>query len=113
MAATRTVSALRRTQSARSGSLGSGSVSTIVYGALLINTGSGPITDLTISYAGEMLRRGTAASDLLTFSYSTDASNITTGTFTNVAALNFAPALAQTLRPLAASTPNGRRSPSW
>jgi predicted extracellular nuclease len=73
------------------GSIGSGSVATIMYGARLTNNGSGPITALSIAFDGEMWRRGQSAvnADGLTFSYSTDASDLATGTFTNVAALNF------------------------
>ena len=71
------------------GSVGSGSVTSIVYGAKLTNNGSGPITALAISFDGEMWRRGPAPADMLTFSYSTTASDLTTGSFTNVAALNF------------------------
>ena len=72
------------------GSVGSGSAAPIYYGANFTNTGSGPITTLSISYDGELWRRGPSTNaDGLVFSYSTDASNLTTGTFTNVAALNF------------------------
>ena len=74
------------------GSVGSGGVAAITYGVKLQNSGQGPITALTISYKGEMWRRGQAAAnnDGLTFSYSTDATDLVTGTFTPVVALNFA-----------------------
>lgn len=73
------------------GSVGSGSVTAISYGARLLNSGSGPITSLTISYNGELWRRGPSTiPDGLTFTYSTDATDFATGTFTGVAALAFA-----------------------
>jgi len=70
------------------GSVGSGSVTPIVYGAKLTNLGSGPLVALTISVDGEMWRRGTSTAEGLTFSYGTNASDLTTGTFTNLPALN-------------------------
>ncbi len=74
------------------GSLGSGSVSTIFYGARFVNNAPGPITTLAISFDGKMWRRGTATSpaDGLTFAYSTDATTLSSGTFTAFPALNFA-----------------------
>lgn len=74
------------------GSLGSGSVTAAFYGAKLTNLGSGPITALAISFDGEMWRRGGATTngDRLTFSYSTTASDLTTGAYANVPALDFA-----------------------
>lgn len=75
------------------GSVGSGSVTTAVYGAKFTNLGSGPITALAISFDGEMWRRGSATTvgDRLTFSYSTTASDVTTaGAFTLVPAFDFA-----------------------
>jgi predicted extracellular nuclease len=74
------------------GSLGSGTVTPIQYGAQLTNNTGSVITSVTISYFGEMWRRGTAtasAAEGLTFAYSLDATNLTTGTFTTVAALAF------------------------
>ena len=72
------------------GSLGSGTVTPIHYGAQLTNLGSGPITALAISFDGEMWRRGSpTAPDSLTFAYSTDASNLTTGNYTPLPALSF------------------------
>jgi predicted extracellular nuclease len=71
------------------GSVGSGSLAAS-YGARLMNAGSGPITALAISFDGEMWRRGTSSADRLTFAYSTNASDLVTGTFTNFAELDFA-----------------------
>ncbi len=74
------------------GSVGSGSVTAVHYGARFTNNGSGPIVALAISFDGEMWRRGGASTvgDGLTFSYSTDATDLTTGTFTEGAVLDFA-----------------------
>ena len=74
------------------GSLGSGTVMPIHYGAKFMNAGSGPITALAISFDGEMWRRGNSAppnGDKLAFAYSLDATALTAGTFTPVPALNF------------------------
>lgn len=72
------------------GSVGSGSVSPMYYGAKFTNNSTGPITALTITFNGEMWRRGSpTAAELLTFAYSTDATALNTGTFTGFAALNF------------------------
>jgi len=71
------------------GSLGSGSVTSILYGAQFTNNSTGHITALAISFDGEMWRRGASTADGLTFAYSTSATGLNTGTFTNFAALNF------------------------
>jgi predicted extracellular nuclease len=74
------------------GSLGSGSVSPVQYGARLVNDTGSVITSITLSYQGEMWRRGSttaASNEGLTFAYSLDATNLTTGTFTNVPELAF------------------------
>ena len=71
------------------GSLGSGSITSIFYGAKFVNNSTGPITSLSISFAGEMWRRGTSAADGLTFSYSTSATAVNAADFTDFPALNF------------------------
>ncbi len=74
------------------GSVGSGSVATIQYGAQFTNMSGGVITSLTVSYYGEMWRRGTttaAAGDGLTFAYSASATSLSSGAYTNLPALNF------------------------
>src|SRR5215831_12205298 len=72
------------------GSVGSGTVATIHYGAKLTNTGEGPISTLTISYDGEMWRRGpSTAPDGLSFSYSTTATDLASAGFVTVSGLNF------------------------
>jgi uncharacterized protein len=66
------------------GSLGSGTVSPIYYGAQFTNNTGSVISAVTISYTGEMWRRGTATvanNERLFFTYSVDATNLTTGTF--------------------------------
>src|SRR5206468_175012 len=72
------------------GSLGSGTVTPIQYGAQLTNTGSSTIGTLTISYDGELWRRGPATNpDGLTFAYSTTATSLTDAGFVTVSGLNF------------------------
>src|SRR5262245_2717147 len=72
------------------GSVGSGTVAPIFYGAKFTNAGSGPITALAISFDGEVWRRGPSTNpDGLVFAYSTNATDLTTGTFTSLPALNF------------------------
>src|SRR5262249_46246152 len=73
------------------GSVGSGTVTPIQYGAQFTNNTGAVITSVTLSYFGEMWRRGTATTGAegLTFALSTDATSLTAGTFTNVPALNF------------------------
>ncbi len=74
------------------GSVGSGTVTPIQYGAQFTNNTGSVITSITISYFGEMWRRGTATStsgEGLTFAYSLNATNLTTGTFTTVPSLAF------------------------
>jgi hypothetical protein len=73
------------------GSLRSGTLIP-VFGAKFTNNTGIPITAFTISYTGEEWRLGTAARvipDSLAFEYSTDATSLTTGTWTKITALNF------------------------
>ena len=73
------------------GSVGSGSADPTHYGAKFVNAASGPLTALMITVDGEMWRRGASSppnGDALEFSYSTDAANLATGTFTPVPQLN-------------------------
>ena len=59
-------------------------------GASYINNTGGIINTLAISYTGEQWRIGVLARvDRLDFSYSTDATSLTVGTYTGVSALNF------------------------
>ncbi|MDQ3652947.1 MAG: nuclease [Acidobacteriota bacterium] len=61
-----------------------------VIGAKLTNNTGGPITSLSVTYTGEEWRLGTAArTDRIDFQYSTDATDLSTGTYTDVDALDF------------------------
>lgn len=71
------------------GSLGSGSVTPIYYGAFFTNGLAGAITDLAFSYTGEQWRAGSAGTDLLTFQYSFNAPNVRDGNWTTLSSLNF------------------------
>jgi uncharacterized protein len=71
------------------GSLLSGTITSTIGASFTNNTGS-TIASLVVAYTGEEWRLGTAArTDQLAFEYSTDATSLTTGTWTGVAALNF------------------------
>src|SRR5436309_1522048 len=60
------------------------------FGACFTNNTDSTITSLAIAYNGEQWRLGTAGrTDQMSFEYSTNATDLTTGTWTNVAALNF------------------------
>ncbi len=71
------------------GTVQSGSlISTI--GVAFTNTTGGPVTSLKISYVGEQWRLGaTARADRLDFQYSTDATNLATGTWKDADQLDF------------------------
>src|SRR3954454_3688912 len=61
-----------------------------LFGAKYTNNTGATITSLVISYNGEEWRLGTAArTDQINFEYSTNATDLSTGTYTGVAALNF------------------------
>lgn len=71
------------------GSLRSGTLIP-VFGACYTNNTNSTITSLIISYTGEEWRLGTAGrTDRLDFQYSTNATDLTTGTYTDVDALDF------------------------
>jgi hypothetical protein len=72
------------------GGLLSGSL-TPTIGARFTNNSGATITSLDISYTGEQWRLGAVArgADRLDFQYSTDATGLTTGTWTDVNALDF------------------------
>ncbi len=71
------------------GQLRSGTLIPIFGAAFTNNTGS-TITNLAISYTGEEWRLGTAArADRLDFQYSTNATDLVTGTYVDVDALDF------------------------
>jgi endonuclease I len=71
------------------GGLQSGSVTPTIGASFTNNTGAA-INTLTISFTGEQWRIGTAGrADRLDFSYSTNATSLTVGTYTADATLNF------------------------
>jgi hypothetical protein len=73
------------------GSLAS-DTSVFYFGAEFVNDSSATLTEFTLSFTGEQWRDGfvaTGAANTLAFSYAVDALNISNGTFTSVAALNF------------------------
>src|SRR4051812_25491937 len=61
-----------------------------LFGACFTNNTGATIASLAIAYNGEEWRLGTAArTDQMSFEYSTNATDLVTGTWTNVAALDF------------------------
>jgi hypothetical protein len=71
------------------GGLRSGSVTSTIGAAYINNTG-GVISQLTIAFTGEQWRLGTAGrTDRLDFQYSTNATALNSGTYTDVDALDF------------------------
>jgi uncharacterized repeat protein (TIGR01451 family) len=61
-----------------------------LFGACFTNNTGATLTSLAIAYNGEEWRLGTAGrTDQMSFEYSTNATDLVTGTWTNVAALNF------------------------
>ena len=61
-----------------------------VFGACFTNDTGYPIAGMSIAYSGEEWRSGTAGrTDELDFQFSTDATDLVTGNWTGVAALNF------------------------
>jgi len=61
-----------------------------LFGACFTNNTGSTITNLAVAYNGEEWRLGTAArTDQMNFEYSLNATDLVTGTWTNVAALNF------------------------
>src|SRR4051812_22377968 len=60
------------------------------FGAAFSNDTGQTLTSLSVAFTGEEWRFGTAGrTDTLNFEYSTDATDLTTGTWTNVPALAF------------------------
>jgi hypothetical protein len=61
-----------------------------LFGAKFTNNTGSTITSLDVAYNGEEWRLGTAArTDQMNFEISTNATDLSTGTYSNVAALNF------------------------
>ncbi|WP_048506092.1 T9SS type A sorting domain-containing protein [Chryseobacterium angstadtii] len=62
------------------------------WGAQFTNNTGSPITQLAVAYTGEEWRMGQATrgtNDQITFEYSTNATSLTTGTWTGVSALTY------------------------
>lgn len=60
------------------------------WGACFTNNTGATVTSADVAYFGEEWRLGTAGrTDLMTFEFSTNATSLTTGTWTGVSALNF------------------------
>lgn len=70
------------------GCLASGNLVSVI-GANFINSTGGPLSALAISYTGEQWRRGDGDANTLAFAYSTNATSLTSGTWTSVSQLNF------------------------
>jgi len=71
------------------GSLRSGTLIS-TFGACFTNNTGSTLSSLDLAYTGEQWRLGTAArTDQINFEYSTNATDLVTGTWTGVAALNF------------------------
>ncbi len=71
------------------GGLRSGTLISFIGACFTNNTGSS-LSSLDIAYTGEQWRLGTAArTDQINFEYSTNSTDLVTGTWTGVAALNF------------------------
>jgi len=61
-----------------------------LFGACFTNNTGATVTSLAVAYNGEEWRLGTAGrTDQMNFEYSTNATDLVTGTWTNAAALNF------------------------
>ena len=73
------------------GSLTSGAAASLTQGVQVTNNTGAPTNTIRIVYVGEQWRRGNLASDILQFQYSTNATSLTTGTWTTVSGLNFVP----------------------
>lgn len=60
------------------------------YGVSFVNNLAGPITSLQLSYSGELWRVGSSGvTNTLRFSYSLDATSLTSGTYTNFTDLDY------------------------
>lgn len=70
------------------GSLGSGSNASR-FGATIVNNTGQTITSFKLGYTGEQWRRGSAAANELAFAYAINPTDLNTGGYTDVAALNF------------------------
>ncbi len=73
------------------GSVGSGSITQVLFGGVFTNALGATITDLAFAYTGEQWRLSNSRDDGLTFQYLIGATGITGNGWTTVTGLNFAP----------------------
>lgn len=75
------------------GSLGSGTIAPIYYGAVLVNALTSPITSLTFSYVGEQWRLTNSTDDGLSFQYRVGGTDVSgaDSLWTSFTGLDFAP----------------------
>lgn len=71
------------------GSIGSNGIVLTHNGLKLVNNTGGSINTLDVEYYGEQWRNGAATADGYRFQVSTDATSLSTGTWTTVSALNY------------------------
>jgi len=74
------------------GGIGSGTTGTFYFGVRLVNNIGAVLTQIRVNYIGEQWRDGgnaTPVAQTMSFEYSTDATSLTSGTWTNVSTLNF------------------------
>ncbi len=71
------------------GSINTNPLNINTFGAKVVNTTGQTMHGLNVAYTGEQWRRGTATFDELRFSYSTNATALNNGTWTEVSALHF------------------------
>lgn len=71
------------------GGLRSSSLIPVIGASFTNSVTDGTLTSLAISYRGEQWRLGSANADRLDFQYSTNATSLTTGTWTDVDGLDF------------------------
>lgn len=83
-------SAERALGSLGSNPLGASGTGGLFYGVNLTNNTSDVLSSFQVSYTGEQWRDGgNTAAQMLAFAYSSNATDLISGTYTNVAALNF------------------------
>jgi hypothetical protein len=73
------------------GSIGSGSLSPIYYGAFFTNALSSAIDTVGLSFRNEQWRRGNSTDERVTFEYSLNATSLSDGTWTAVSLFDLLP----------------------
>lgn len=72
------------------GSVGSGSLAPTYFGGIFTNGLGSTISSLSFAYTGEQWRVSNSGDDALFFEFSTDASDLVSGTWSSISALDFA-----------------------